>query len=272
MKLKFFTTASMININQPHENTPDTDTPNSGSIAVVIPVYNHAGTIAAVIRKTLSHNLPVIVVDDGSTDNTYEAVQSIPGIQVLRHRKNRGKGAALLTGMREVVGKYRWAICLDADGQHNPDDIPDLIAALPADRAAVIIGKRRGMETAPWTSRFGRKFSNFWVWVSGAALLADSQSGFRIYPLPEIPNLDVAAKRYQYELEVLVKAAHRGIGTIEVPVSVNYAPMGQRISHFRPFRDFMRNTATFSRLITRRVISPGLWRTRLNETGVMQKQ
>lgn len=217
-----------------------------------------------VIRKTLSHNLPVIVVDDGSTDNTYDAAISVPGIQVLRHKENRGKGAALVTGMIQAAGTCRWAVCLDADGQHNPDEIPDLIAALPANQAAIIIGKRTGMETAPWTSRFGRKFSNFWVWVSGAAFLADSQSGFRIYPLPETLNLDVAAKRYQYELEVLVKAARRGIGTIEVPVSVNYAPMGRRISHFRPFRDFLRNTLTFGRLITRRVFSPGLWRSGVN--------
>ena len=254
-------------INQIHKNNSDTDIPNVGGIAVVIPVYNHAGTVATVIRKTLSHHFPVIVVDDGSTDDTYDAACSVPGIQVLRHPENRGKGAALVTGMMQAAGTCRWAVCLDADGQHDPDDIPDLIAALPADRAAVIIGRRTGMETAPWTSRFGRKFSNFWVWVSGAAFLSDSQSGFRIYPLPETLQLDVAAKRYQYELEVLVKAARQGIGTIEVPVSVSYAPMGRRISHFRPFRDFLRNTVTFSRLITRRVFSPGLWRSGANGAG-----
>lgn len=224
-----------------------------------------------VIRKTLSHHLPVIVVDDGSTDNTYDAARSVPGIQVLRHRENRGKGAALVTGMKHAAGMCRWAVCLDADGQHNPDDIPNLIATLPANRAAIIIGKRTGMETAPWTSRFGRKFSNFWVWVSGAAFLADSQSGFRIYPLPETLDLNIAAKRYQYELEVLVKAARQGIGTIEVPVSVSYAPMGRRISHFRPFRDFMRNTLTFARLITRRVFSPGLWRSGATGVGTRRK-
>ena len=261
----------MININQIHENNSDIAIPNVGGIVVVIPVYNHAATVAAVVRKTLFHHFPVIVVDDGSTDNTYDAVRSVPGIQVLRHRENRGKGAALVTGMMQAAGKYRWAVCLDADGQHNPDDIPNLISALPENRAAIVIGKRTGMETAPWTSRFGRKFSNFWVWVSGAALLADSQSGFRIYPLPETLHLDVSAKRYQYELEVLVKAARQGIGTIEVPVSVDYSPMGRRISHFKPFRDFLRNTLTFTRLITRRVFSPRLWRSGTKRAGAAYK-
>jgi glycosyltransferase involved in cell wall biosynthesis len=232
---------------------------SAGPFAVVIPVYNHGATVAEVIRKAQHHHLPVIVVDDGSTDKTYEALQSIPGIRVLRHTRNRGKGAALVTGMREAAGIARWAICLDADGQHDPDDIGPLLAAVPATGCAIIIGKRVGMETAPWTSRFGRKFSNFWVWVSGAARLSDSQSGFRIYPLPEVLHLDIRSGRYQYELEVLAKAAWQGIPAIEIPVSVTYAPAGSRISHFHPWRDFCRNTQTFSRLITRRVFSPRLW-------------
>lgn len=231
----------------------------AGPFAVVIPVYNHGTTVAAVIRKALRYDLPVIVVDDGSTDETYPSIQSIPGIRILRHGHNRGKGAALVTGMREAAGIARWAVCLDADGQHDPNDIGTLLAAIPATGCAIIIGKRVGMETAPWTSRFGRKFSNFWVWVSGAARLSDSQSGFRVYPLPEILHLDIRSGRYQYELEVLAKAAWQGIPSIEIPVSVTYAPAGLRISHFQPWRDFYRNTQTFSRLITRRVFSPRLW-------------
>jgi glycosyltransferase involved in cell wall biosynthesis len=231
----------------------------AGPFAVVIPVFNHGGTVAAVIRNTLAQKLPVIVVDDGSTDDTYEIIQSIPGIRVLRHPYNRGKGTGLVTGMREAAKIARWAVCLDADGQHDPDDIGALLAAVPATGCAIIIGKREGMETAPWTSRFGRKFSNFWVWISGAPLLSDSQSGFRIYPLPEVLHLDITAGRYQYELEVLAKAAWHGIPILEVPVRVSYAPFGARISHFSPWRDFLRNTQTFSRLITHRVFSPRLW-------------
>jgi glycosyltransferase involved in cell wall biosynthesis len=229
------------------------------TFAVVIPVYNHGGTVASVIREVLLQKLPVIVVDDGSTDDTYENIRSIPGIRVLRHPRNRGKGAALVTGMREAAKIARWAVCLDADGQHDPDDTGALLAAVPATGSAILIGKREGMETAPWTSRFGRNFSNFWVWISGAPLLSDSQSGFRIYPLPEILHLDIKAGRYQYELEVLAKAAWHDIPIIEIPVRVSYTPFGPRISHFHPWADFLRNTKTFSRLITHRVFSPRLW-------------
>ena len=238
---------------------PTTGNNASTPYAVVIPVFNHADTIASVIKKTLAQNLPVIVVDDGSTDDTLKTIQSIPGISVLRHPHNQGKGAALVTGMTQAAKTASWAVCLDADGQHDPAEIPDLLSAIPKSRRTIIIGRRKDMGTAPWTSRFGRRFSNFWVWVSGAARLSDTQSGFRVYPLPEVLELNVKAKRYQYELEVLARAAWQGIGTIEVPVSVHYAPVGTRISHFRPFLDFFRNTGTFARLITRRVFSPRFW-------------
>jgi hypothetical protein len=119
----------------------------------------------------------------------------------------------------------------------------------------IIVGKREGMSGGyvPWTSRFGRGFSNFWVWVSGGTWIADSQSGFRLYPLPETLELGVAARRYQFEVEVLVLARRRGIATTEVPVSVVYQPKGVRVSHFRPWGDFFRNFATFYRLICSRL-------------------
>ena len=227
---------------------------------VIIPVYNHAATVSDVIHRAQRHGFPVIVVDDGSSDATYENIKAIQGIQVVRHRNNLGKGAALLSGMREAIKSAAdWAICLDADGQHDPDEMLQLMEAIPAGLRPIIIGKRKVMTSAPWTSRFGRKFSNFWVWVSSGVLLTDSQSGYRLYPLPDILNLDVRARRYQYEVEVLAKAAWRSIPIIEVPVSVSYSPGGKRISHFHPWRDFVRNSRTFSHLIVRRLFSPHLW-------------
>ena len=181
---------------------------------------------------------------------------------MVRHPRNLGKGAALVTGMTAAIQFADWAVCLDADGQHDPREMHNLMRATAKDRRPIVIGKRKGMEAAPWTSRFGRKFSNFWVWVSSGILLADSQSGYRIYPLPEILNLNVAAQRYQYEIEVLAKAAWHGIPIIEVPVGVSYRPDGPRISHFHPWRDFVRNSKTFSRLIVKRIFSPRLWRRR----------
>jgi glycosyltransferase involved in cell wall biosynthesis len=228
--------------------------------AVVIPVFNHHGTVAGVVRKAREHGFPVVVVDDGSTDATYDNIQSIRDIHVVRHPRNLGKGAALVTGMQAASQHADWAICLDADGQHDPRQMDLLMGAIPNHRRPIVIGMRQDMARAPWTSRSGRQFSNFWVWVSSGILLADSQSGYRIYPLPEILELEVAAQRYQYEVEVLAKAAWQGIPIIEVPVGVSYYPDGPRISHFHPWRDFVRNSKTFSRLIVKRVFSPRLWR------------
>jgi len=228
-----------------------------GKFAVIIPVYNHGQAVAEVVAKALRLNLPVFVVDDGSTDSTGDNLALLSGFQLLRHDENKGKGAALLTGFAEASKFAVWAITIDGDGQHHPEESLNLINAIPEGRRPIMVGMRTGMagKHVPWTSRFGRKFSNFWVFVSGGPCLRDSQSGFRIYPLPEAMNLGVVARRYQFEVEILVRAHWKGIPVIEAPVSVDYAAAGERISHFRPFVDFMRNTGTFSRLIFRRVFS-----------------
>jgi glycosyltransferase involved in cell wall biosynthesis len=225
--------------------------------SVVIPVFNHERTVADVVQRTLALDLPVVVVDDGSTDSTYDRIKGIAGIRILRHRSNRGKGAALMTGFSQAEKTSAWAITLDADGQHDPRDAVALVAAIPRNKRPIVIGKRQGMlaAEAPWTSRFGREFSNFWVHMAGGPSLADSQSGFRIYPLPECLHLGVVSRRFQFEVEVLAKANWNGIPVIEAPISVSYRPGTPRVSHFHPFFDFLRNFGVFSRLITRRVLS-----------------
>ena len=173
-----------------------------------------------------------------------------------------GKGAALMTGFAEAAKIADWAISLDADGQHNPSDAIPMIRSIPKGKRPIVVGMRNGMmgPDVPWTSRFGRKFSNFWVWVSGGPSITDSQSGFRIYPLPEALQLKVAARRFQFEVEILVKAGWKGVPVLEIPVSVNYQPEGERISHFRPFIDFVRNSYTFMRLILQRLLIPSYFR------------
>jgi len=226
--------------------------------AIIIPVYNHEQRVVSVITRALQTGIPVFVVDDGSTDSSYHKIKDIKGISILRHKKNQGKGAAIMTGFREAAKTADWGITLDADGQHHPEDIINLIQAIPDNKKPVIIvGKREGMqhENVPWTSRFGRKFSNFWVFVSGGPLVSDSQSGFRIYPLPEAMNLNVKAKRFQFEVEILVRAEWNNIPIIEAPVSVIY-DKNKRISHFRPFIDFLRNSMTFTQLILQRIFIP----------------
>lgn len=229
----------------------------------VIPVYNHAGNVREVVTAALASGAPVVVVDDGSTDGS-DAAAVVPGAMVVRHSQNRGKGAAILTGLAAIAGApngARFAVTVDADGQHSPDDARALLAGvLPAEagaaRVALIVGARTGMQgrAVPWSSRIGRSFSGFWVWASGGPLLSDSQSGFRLYPVPETLALPTIARRYEYEVEVLVHAKRAGIPIVEVPVPVSYTPPGGRVSHFRPWRDFGRNAMTFTRLLVTRFL------------------
>jgi glycosyltransferase involved in cell wall biosynthesis len=239
---------------------PFEGSPGSPRFAVIIPTYNHGGRIGDVARKALSLGFPVFVVDDGSTDGTERELERVVGIHRLRHPVNRGKGAALVTGMRAAARIADYAITLDADGQHDPCEARHLMDRIPS-RGRVIVVGRRQMAAAPWTSRKGRAFSNFWVRVSGGPKLTDSQSGFRIYPVPETLELGVKARRYQFEVEVLARAAWRGIPVVEAPISAEYGAALPRISHFHPFIDFLRNFGAFSRLITRRVFTPALWST-----------
>jgi glycosyltransferase involved in cell wall biosynthesis len=240
----------------PDQNIDAPNVSQKGKFAVIIPVYNHEHGIDAVVKKSLKLNLPVYVVDDGSTDTGYEKIRNHTGIYPLRHTENRGKGAAIITGFTEAARIADWAITIDADGQHDPQNALHMMEAIPENERPLVVGMRQGMEgnKVPWTSRFGRKFSNFWVRMSGGPKMTDSQSGFRIYPLPESMNLDVKARRFQFEVEILVRAAWANIPVIEVPVSVSYAKGPLRISHFRPLVDFLRNTRTFYQLITRRLL------------------
>jgi glycosyltransferase involved in cell wall biosynthesis len=227
--------------------------------AIVIPLYNHRDRVEGVVTGAAALGWPVFVVDDGSTDGSAERVPQKPNVRLLRHPENRGKGAALLAGFAAAVEVANWAVTIDADGQHDPADIPPLIRAIPPDDRYIMVGHRQGMTGevgVPWTSRFGRGFSNFWVRCSGGPKMADSQSGFRVYPIPEVLNLNVKARRFQFEVEVLARAGWRGIPVVETPVSVNYHGGVDRISHFRPFVDFVRNSRAFSRLIVQRIFIP----------------
>lgn len=236
---------------------PSEKRPASRDSAIIIPVYNHGRQIGEVLRQTLQLGLPVFVVNDGSTDTTAEILEAMSGINVLHHPVNRGKGAAILTGLATARDKgHTIAITLDGDGQHKPEDVWNLLNALDDGERCIVVGKRQGMvrgRNVPWTSRFGRHFSNFWVWASGGPWLADSQTGFRLYPIQETLGLEIKARRYQFEVEVLVKAKQQGIGIRETAVQVVYQKQGERVSHFRPWLDFWRNSTTFNRLIFDRI-------------------
>src|SRR5690606_14937930 len=144
---------------------------------VIIPTYNNRPTVRGVVEGALAVAGTVIVVDDGCTDGTHEALADLP-IVLLRHKRNRGKGAALLTGFRaaHALG-YTHAVTIDSDGQHFPDEIPTLVAASRGNPDAVVIGARdMSGEHVPPSSTFGRMFSNYWLKVATGVAVGDSQS------------------------------------------------------------------------------------------------
>lgn len=226
--------------------------------AFIIPVYNHAGTLRAVLDKVYAFKRPLVVVDDGSTDDTPKVLEGLKDITVIRHPTNQGKGAALMTGFVAAAPFAEWAVTLDADGQHDPHDALSLIRAVPPGERPIVVGRRTCMleKGAPWTSRWGRGFSNFWVLACSGLLLSDTQSGFRLYPLPETLRLNPQGKRFQFEVEILVLAAWSGMRVMEAEVSAQYPLPGNRISHFRPGMDFWRNSVTFGRLLAMRLLLP----------------
>jgi glycosyltransferase involved in cell wall biosynthesis len=209
---------------------------------VIIPVYNNAGTVAQVIAGAKRHAGTVIVVNDGSTDATAQILSAIPGITVLAFPKNKGKGYALRTGFRHALREgFRYAITIDGDGQHDPSDIPRFAEAMEKARGALVIGARKlRQENMPRKNTFANKFSNFWVWVETGRRLEDTQSGFRACPLEPFAGAKYFTRRYDFELEILVRYIWKGIPVVTIPVQALYMPKGERVSHFRPFRDFLR--------------------------------
>ncbi|MCI0673317.1 MAG: glycosyltransferase family 2 protein, partial [Myxococcaceae bacterium] len=234
---------------------------DAANACVIIPVYNHARTVGAVVRGALQHASVVLVCDDGSTDGSGDEAER-SGATVLRHGTNQGKGVALRTLLEEANRRgFRFALALDADGQHFPDDLPVLVAAAAREPGALVVGARDLVAAgAPSSSQFGRKFSNFWVWFEGGTRVEDSQSGFRAYPLPECLQLRTHNRRYDFEVEVLLQAAWAGLPLRSVPIRVLYPK--DRISHFRPFVDNVRisllNTLTCVRLLLPLPLAPRL--------------
>lgn len=224
----------------------------AGRVLVVIPVYNHGGTLRSVVERVLALHRHVLVVDDGSTDLPPGALSDLP-VRVIRHDRNRGKGAAIRTGAREAreMGMTH-IVTIDADGQHDPADLPVFLKAIGEDGNAIVVGVRDfNTPNVPGSSRFGRKFSNFWLRVQTGVALADVQSGFRAYPLAVLESLRFTEDRFSFEVEVLVRAAWAGFRLVEVNISVHYPPRGERISHFRAFMDNFRLSLLNTRLTVR---------------------
>lgn len=212
---------------------------------IVIPTFNNAGTIADVVQRSLSLGLPLIVVNDGSTDGTDMILRRIrqlnpEHVHVITLPSNQGKGAALKAAFKYALREgYSYAVTLDADGQHSPEEIPVLLEK--ARDMTLVIGSRNiSAEGMPSGNTFANKFSNFWFFVQTLRHLPDTQSGFRVYPLKGISFMRLMTNRYEAELFLLVFSAWKGISLVPVPIHVSY-PV-DRVSHFRPILDFLRIT------------------------------
>lgn len=236
-------------------------------LLILIPVFQGAGAIGDVVRAARASDLPVVVVDDGSTDGSGPAAEAA-GATVLRHPVNHGKGAALQTGF--AFAERRGAsgvLTLDADGQHDPAEIPSLVAAHRASPDALVIGVRRFDDGAmPRRSQIGNRISTWWISRFAGRPHADTQSGFRVYPralyraregVGDGTSGAIArfqTSRFDTETELVLRAAKLGFPLVEVPVRTIYftGPGARHATHFRNFRDTLR--------IIRLVIGSPLWR------------
>ena len=211
------------------------------NICAIIPTYNNAGTVRQVIDDVLKHCDQVIVVNDGSTDETAAILQAPPaGVTVVSYPMNKGKGHALVTGFRKAQEMgFTHAVTIDADGQHFADDIPLLLEEMKKDPAAIIVGCRNlTEENMPRQNTFANRFSNFWFRLQTGKRVPDTQTGYRAYPLDRLPSLRILTARYEAELSLLVFSAWKGIELVPIPIRVFYPE--DRVSSFRPFRDFFR--------------------------------
>ena len=216
---------------------------NDLKVCVLMPTYNNDRTLKRVIDGVLEYTDNIIIVNDGATDTTSQILKEYSQLEQIQIPKNKGKGNALRVGFKraEELG-YHFAITIDSDGQHFPEDISVFVEKLENSETKnlLLIGARNmDQESVPGSSSFGNKFSNFWYKLETGIDLDDTQSGYRLYPLKEINKIKFYTTKFEFEIENIVKAAWRGITVKNVPVKVLYDE-NERVSHFRPFKDFTR--------------------------------
>lgn len=211
--------------------------------AVVIPAYNEAASIRDVAQRARQLVELVIVVDDGSTDATVAALAGLD-VVLLRNESNLGKAASLRRGADEAMRRGASAIVtLDGDGQHCPEDIPALMRAWREAPGCIVIGSRlHQRELIPSARYRANRVANFWIGLAAGYAIADSQSGFRVYPARVLREARVRcdrARSFVFESEILIEAARLGVRALCVPVQVVYGSRA-RTSHFRPVLDIAR--------------------------------
>lgn len=219
---------------------------------VLIPTYNNEKTVVQVIQEVQQYTTDVLVINDGSTDRTSILLAELNGIETIQYKDNVGKGHALRQGLKWAIDKsFDYAITIDSDGQHFAEDIPVFVEAIEKDPGSFFIGVRNiKEENMPKKNTFGNKFSNFWFKIETGISLPDTQSGYRLYPLKAVDSLNLFTKKYEFELEVMVKLAWKNVPIQTVPVKVHYPKGKERVTHFRPTIDFTRIGVLNTYLVT----------------------
>ena len=220
-------------------------------VVALVPTYNNAAALPVVLGQVRAQGVPLLVVNDGATDGTREILEAQAGLEVVHHGENRGKGEALRTGFRRALELgFTHAVSLDSDGQHDPAQLPRFREALDRHPEAIIVGARdMSGENVPWRSRLGRRLSNQGVAILAGRLLPDTQTGYRAYPLATVLGLGGESTRFEFEIEILVRALWAEVPVLCIPITVHYEEAGSRVSHFRPLRDFLRGVALDVRLL-----------------------
>lgn len=209
---------------------------------VVIPTFNNEKSLEQVLQDVMQLTGNIIVVDDGSTDNTSKILQRHQGITMIHLPRNMGKGYALRKGFEAALRQgFTHAITLDSDGQHYASDIGNFVRKAAECPDTLIVGSRTlPQDKMKRGSSFANRFSNYWFRFIAGVSLPDTQSGFRLYPLLMLGNMHFFTRKYEFELEVLYRAAWKDIPLTSIPIQVFYPSREERVSHFRPFRDFFR--------------------------------
>ena len=223
----------------------------SRNVAIVVPVYNNPKTIKSVVEDALLLNLQVIVIDDGSEIFVESLLEKHENVLIVKHEINKGKGEALLTAATIAKEKgFEHMIAIDGDGQHYPSEVTKILPLI--EENTIVIGNRKFKEDVPSSSKFGRAFSNFWIFAESGRWLGDTQSGFRSYPL-SILDLNLKQSHYDFEIEVLIKHLWKKRKIKEVEIEVYYPPKGTRVSHFDKVTDNIRLSKLHSKLVFKNI-------------------